>query len=253
MVRQVLVMGINWANLTFSSLGFEGIKNLSNMTFNLAKGRYETMDFPRAKSVHGELLLPKLIDHLVHHTPKGYVAALAYMLDGSIEYAQRGVGGKKGVNSGIYGKDFYKTCQYINANSNIECVDSLILTHQPEGLFLLQEIPCDNRKMRRFRIVHESFRDDRLDEKERKALLAIRKKAIVKSCRDYLRDLGGPEGLSESEIMEVVAVLDVMKALDPREMSGFTKRRANRKKKTDGNKILKFRDNADQNKDSDGI
>ena len=118
---------------------------------------------------------------------------------------------------------------------------------------MLQEIPCDNRKMRRFRIVHESFRDDRLDEKERKALLAIRKKAIVKSCRDYLRDLGGPEGLSESEIMEVVAVLDVMKALDPREMSGFTKRRANRKKKTDGNKILKFRDNADQNKDSDGI
>ena len=243
--RQVLVMGINWANLTFHSLGFDGIKNLSNMTFNLAKGRYDTMDFPRARSVHGELLLPKITDHLAHHAPKGYVAALAYMLDGSIEYAQRTVGRKHGVNSGIYGKDFYKTCQYIKANSNIECVDSLILTHQPEGLFLLQEIPCDNRKMRRFRIVHESFRDDRLDEKERKALLAIRKNAIVKSCRDYLRDLGGIEGLSESEILEVVAILDVMKALDPREIGSM--KRAYRKRKTDGNKILKFRDSADQN------
>ena len=82
-------VGINWTNLSFDNLGFEGIKNLSTMRFNISKNRYETMDFPRAKSVHKELLAPTLAKYLTLDQTQDFVAALAYMLDGSIEYAQR--------------------------------------------------------------------------------------------------------------------------------------------------------------------
>ena len=234
-------MGINWANLTFKSLGFEGIMNLAVMRFNTAKGRYETVDLPRTKSVQEEFLMPMLGDYVSQAEPKGYVAALAYLLDGSVAYAQRLAGRKYAVKGGVYDKDFYQTCGYIDADSNIECVDSIIMTHQPEGLFLFQEIPCEDRKKRRFRIIHESSRDDRIDAKEREALLAIRKRAIVKSCTQYLRDLGGIEGLSEEELAGVVAILEVIKYLDPEAKAIPLKKRRNTRRKDGGEKILPFR------------
>ena len=215
--------------------------NLAVMRFNTAKGRSETVDLPRTKPVHEEFLMPMLGDYVSQAEPKGYVAAVAYMLDESIEYAQRMAGKKSVVKGGGYEKDFYRTCGYIDADSNIECAGSIIMTHQPEGLFLFQEIPCEDRKKRRFRIVHESSRDDRIDAKEREALLAIRKRAIVKSCTQYLRDLGGIEGLSEEEIQEVIAILETLRILDPKEGNAWPKKRHGRKRKDDGEKILKFR------------
>lgn len=243
-------MGINWANLTFKSLGFEGIMNLAVMRFHTAKGRYDTVDLPRPKSVHEGFLMPMLGDYVTQAEPKGYVAALAYLLDGSIAYAQRMAGKKYAVKGGVYPKDFYQTCGYIDADSNIECVDSIIMTHQPEGLFLFQEIPCEDRKKRRFRIIHESARDDRIDAKEREALLAIRKRAIVKSCIQYLQDLGGITGLSEEELAGVVAILEVIKYLDPEAKAIPLRKRRNTKRKDGGEKILHFRGES-KNKDDD--
>ncbi|MBR6478026.1 MAG: hypothetical protein IKS85_06230 [Lachnospiraceae bacterium] len=235
-------MGIDWTNLTFNSLGFEGIRNLSSMRFNIAKGRYETLEFSGTKSVAKEFLVPMVVRYLTAAQPKGFVAALAYMQDGSIEYAKRITGRGFAVKTGCYDKDFYKTCNYIDATSNIQCVDSLIMTHRPEGLMLFQEIPCEDRKKRRFRIVHESFRDDKIDEKERKALLDIRKRTIVKSCTEYLKDLGGIEGLSEEELDGVVAILDVIRALDPNVKKLPIGQKKARRRKKDGEKILKFRE-----------
>lgn len=215
--------------------------NLAVMRFNTAKGRYDTVDLPRTKSVHEEFLMPMLGDYVMQTEPKGYVAAVAYLLDGSIAYAQRMAGRKYAVKGGGYDKDFYKTCGFIDADSNIECVDSIIMTHQPEGLFLFQEIPCEDRKKRRFRIIHESSRDDRIDAKEQKALLAIRKRTIVKSCTQYLRDLGGIEGLSEEEFAGVVAILEVIKKLDPEVKTIPLKKKRNARRKDAGEKILPFR------------
>ena len=241
-------MGIDWTNLTFGSLGFEGIRNLANMRFNVSKGRYETFDFSAAKTFHRQFLMPTVVKHLTHGEPKGYVAALAYMLDGSIEYAEKAMDESFVVRSGVYDAEFYKTCNYINANSNIECVSSLILTHQPEGLFLYQEIPSEDRKVRRFRVIHESYRDDRIDEKERKALLAIRKKAIVKACMGYLNDVRGVEELSEEEKGEVLAILELIGVLSPNALGPMpVKRGKGRKRKTDGKKILKFREDPKKN------
>lgn len=241
-------MGIDWTNLTFGGLGFEGIRNLANMRFNVAKGRYETFDFSAAKSFHRQFLMTTLLKYLTHGESEGYVAALGYMLDGSIEYAERVMDGSSLGRSGVYDAEFYKTCNYINANSNIECVSSLILTHQPEGLFLYQEIPSEDRKVRRFRVIHESYRDDRLDEKEQKALLAIRKKAIVKACMGYLSDLRGVEELSDREREEVLAILELIGVLSPNTLGSLpAKKGKGRKRKTDGKKILKFREDPPKN------
>ena len=242
----------NMQNLTFRYLGFEGVKNIAVMRFNVAKSRYETMDFPRGKSVHDDLLVPLMGKYLTKNYPKGFVAALAYMLDGSIEYAQHGEEGTYLVKGGKFEKDYYKICNAIDSSSNVECIGSLIMAHQPEGLMLLQEIPSEDRKQRRFRVVHESPWDDRIDEKERKALLEIKKRAILNSCAEYLRELDGPEQLSEEEIRQVVAIFGVIETLDPQGKSvKLGKGKDGRKKdgrKKDGKKkggdnVVPFQDN----------
>lgn len=235
-------MEINWTNLSFQNLGFEGIRNLADMRYSIPKGRYEYVDFIRTKSVHADFLKPLVQDYASRHPAEGFVAALAYMLDGSVEYAWREMRNGSVISCGFYHKDFYKICNYINATSNIQCVNSLVMTYQPVGLMLYQEISSENQKVRRFRTIHESVRDDRIDEKEKKALLDIRKRAILKSCTEYLRDLGGIEGLSEGEVQEVIAILDVIKTLDPRAGDLPLKGRNSKKRKKNGGKILKFHD-----------
>ena len=74
------------------------------------------------------------------------------------------------------------------------------------------------------------------------ALLEIRKRAILKSCTEYLRDLGGIEGLSEGEVREVITILDVIKTLDPKAGDLPLKGRTSKKRKKNGGKILKFHD-----------
>lgn len=151
---------------TFSSLGFAGIKNIAVMKRDPVTGlvlpaEVNKLDAPVYKSM--------LIPHLVRFIQQadltrrnvGFVAAMAYFMDGHVEYAHNDSDSRKYiVTGGNIAADFYKSDKCPMAFSgNAEFVSWACLQQHPGGLMLYQEIPGDaNRYL--FRIVHDKVHDD---------------------------------------------------------------------------------------------
>ena len=210
-------------NFTFSDRGFDEVQNIAKVETDEETKTLLPVTIKRTKQpIFKKFLIPTLTKYVqqkeIRHKEVGFVGAIAYFMDGRVEYAYNDSTKLQCVvTGGAYEPEFYKSDRcpegYLN---NAEYVRDKFMSKNPEGLMLYQEIPGDEENYK-FRVIHDSP-DDRIVEgrdygspkgKTRK------KMELLECAAEYLQIYNGRETLKEEEIGEIMAIFTLMTALDP--------------------------------------
>lgn len=211
-------------HFTFEGLGFGGIQPIFEPTIDEETGMYRTVDIECKRGFESVILelmaiLKKYIaNQSLLHKEIGYLAAVAYMADGSVATAFND-SNPSGlfVKGRGYGADYHKgdECKG-NYKSTMEYVNAMILSKYPQGLFLLQEVPCEEGGKKHFRVVHSHTWDmQTTSSNELKHRQQKKKNELIFACVEYLATFNGKYPFTDGEINELTAVLDLLSVLDP--------------------------------------
>ena len=161
----------------------------------------------------------------------GFVAAIAFFEDGSVQYAYNESSGQQYVvQGGIYAPDRYKNegeaCKF---SGNAEFVRETVMKKKPEGLMLFQETPWREDKYR-LRVIHNmpddtvaaANEEEELSEKEAKRI------ALMNSCVEYLKLYSNEVEFTGIEQEEVIAILNLIGVMEQREEVNRYDMRGNR-------------------------
>ena len=184
--------------------------------------------------VYKKFLIPVLMKYLQHadlsHKQVGFVAAIAFFEDGSVQYAYNKSSGQQYVvQGGVYAPDRYKNegeaCKF---SSNAEFVREIVMKKKPEGLMLFQETPWREDKYR-LRVIHNmpddtvtAAKEEELSEKDAQRI------ALMNSCVEYLKQYSNEVEFTGIEQEEVIAILNLIGVLEQREEANRHDKRENR-------------------------
>ena len=207
-----------YKNLTFSDLGFDGISNLATIRTDPKDGCMLPMLFSKkSKSIHEGLLTPTIMKHLQHdhiiHEDTGFIAAIAYLLDGSVQYAYNKSNDRCfRVESGRYEPE---RGAKEGCSGNAEFVRRKVMQMHPEGLMLYQEIPWDEENYA-FRIIHDTPEDtaEGLSAEAEKIRQRNARITMGNACFAFLQGFNGREVVTEAEADEIQAALTLLDAME---------------------------------------
>lgn len=206
--------------LTFTSLGFQGLKNIAEVNVDRDTKKLLPVEVSRQdEPIYKKYLIPMLLRYLQRgRGEEERVAAIAYLMDGSIEYAYNNPNGSRYVvTGGRLDPEFSDSDKCPpNVASNAEYARNMILGRKTEGIMLLQEVEGDDNSFR-FRVVQDFPTDDAdeinkiIEKTEGKA----KKIALLESAAEYLQTMNGRDSFDEREIGEIFAIFNLLEALDP--------------------------------------
>lgn len=191
-------------NYTFSSLGFSDVANFAKVTMDEDGKTFLPIEVSKKdEPIYKFFLIPTVMKYLQHAGEEiGFVAAIAYFMDGHVEYAYNKSNSRSfAVTGGSY------------ADCSPEFIKSEIMEKCPSGLMLYQEIP-GNGESYLFRVIHDSPSDS-IDKIPKLDTRKIRKLGLIESTMEYLETYHGQETFKEEEIAEIIAIMDLIAALDP--------------------------------------
>ena len=209
-------------NHTFSSLGFGGINNIAKVSMDKDSKNFLPIEISRKdEPIYKKYLIPALMKYVRDAGDGiGFVAAVAYFMDGHVEYAYNNSNSRQYVvTGGTYDAEYYKSDKCPNGlTSNAQLVAGELTAKKPEGLMLFQEIPGDERSYR-FRVVHD-FPTDSVEEikqfPQSLNALEVKRMSLIESAFEYLNvAFHGRENYSENEIVQIMTIMDMVAALDP--------------------------------------
>lgn len=180
---------------TFTSLGFEGVPNVATMRVDRENNVFLPVEVVKADSpIHRTFLISNVMRYVTHvsrgHNLEGLVAAIAYFLDGHVEYAHT-TNRRYVITGGSVAPDYFRSAKCpVECRSNEEYISYKFRLLKPVGLMLYQEIPSVGDSYL-FRVVHEAPTDEindvRLNESFIERLKQSNKLAIIDNCLDYLQ------------------------------------------------------------------
>jgi len=210
---------------TFSSLGFDGIANIAKVIVDKDSKTFMPVEVSKKdEPIYKKFLIPTLMKYIqgseINRKKIGFVAAIAYFMDGHVEYAYNSSDNLQYiVTGGAYEAGFYNSDRCPEGfSSNLEYVGIEFNARNPEGLMLFQEIPGNSKNSYKFRVVHDLPTDNvgEISEKSKIDAHEVRKIALIESAFEYLQKYHGRESFTETEISEIISIMDMVSVLDPK-------------------------------------